>query len=99
MTRSTATLHYVIRGGDYCVFEWYKAGSREGEIALTQSSEFDPDYDGKYTIKKYHGEKVMTEEGWQHGIIELIPLNKNFNTIELDGDCEYRTVGVFKCVL
>ena len=88
-----------IKDGDLCVFEWYKAGSRNGEIVLTQSSEFDPDYDGKYTIKKYHSEKVVTEEGWQHNKVELIPLNKEFNTIVLDAETEYRTIGVLKCVL
>ncbi len=88
-----------IKDGDLCVFEWYKAGSREGEIVLTQSNEFDPDYDGRYTIKKYHSEKVVTEEGWQHSKVELIPLNKDYDVIVLDAESEYRTVGVLKCVL
>ena len=88
-----------IKDGDLCVFEWYKAGSREGEIVLTQSSEFDPDYDGRYTIKKYHSEKVMTEEGWQHSKVDLIPLNKDYDVIELNPESEYRTVGVLKCVM
>lgn len=88
-----------IKDGDLCVFEWYRAGSRNGEIVLTQSSEFDSEYGGKYTIKKYHSEKVVTEEGWQHSKVELIPLNKDFNVIELDEETEYRTIGVFKCVL
>ena len=88
-----------IKDGDYCVFEWYKAGSREGEIVLTQSSELDPDYDGKYTIKKYHSEKVEAEEGWKHSKVELIPLNKDYNTIVLDSDGDYRTVGILKAVI
>ena len=88
-----------IQDGDLCVFEWYKAGSRNGEIVLTQSSEFDSEYDGKYTIKKYHSEKVVTEEGWQHSKVELIPLNKDFDVIELDEETDYRTIGVLKCVL
>ena len=88
-----------IKDGDLCVFEWYKAGSRNGEIVLTQSSEFDSEYGGKYTIKKYHSEKMATEEGWQHSKVELIPLNKDFDVIELDEETEYRTIGVFKCVL
>ena len=70
-----------IKDGDLCVFEWYRAGSRNGEIVLTQSSEFDSDYGSKYTIKKYHSEKVVTEEGWQHSKVELIPLNKHFDVI------------------
>lgn len=88
-----------IKDGDLCVFEWYRAGSRNGEIVLTQSSEFDSEYGAKYTIKKYHSEKVVTEEGWQHSKVELIPLNKDFDMIELDEETEYRTIGVFKCVL
>lgn len=88
-----------IKDGDLCVFEWYRAGSRNGEIVLTQSSEFDSEYGGKYTIKKYHSEKVMTEEGWQHSKVELIPLNKDFDVIELDEETEYRTIGILKCVL
>ncbi|SEV89730.1 Type I restriction-modification system, DNA methylase subunit [Prevotella aff. ruminicola Tc2-24] len=88
-----------IKDGDLCVFEWYRAGSRNGEIVLTQSSEFDSDYGGKYTIKKYHSEKVVTEEGWQHSKVELIPLNKDFDVIVLDEETEYRTIGILKCVL
>ena len=88
-----------IQDGDICVFEWYKAGSRNGEIVLTQSSEFDSEYGGKYTIKKYHSEKVVTEEGWQHSKVELIPLNKDFDVIEFDEETEYRTIGILKCVL
>ena len=89
----------LINDGDLCVFEWYRAGSRNGEIVLSQSSEFDSEYGGKYTIKKYHSEKVVTEEGWQHSKVELIPLNKDFDVIELDEETEYRTIGILKCVL
>ena len=88
-----------IKDGDICVFEWYRAGSRNGEIVLTQSNEFDSDYGGKYTIKKYHSEKTITDEDWKHTKIELIPLNKDYNVIELDSDTEYRTIGVLKCIL
>ena len=88
-----------IQDGDICVFEWYKAGSRNGEIVLTQCSERDLDYGGMYTIKKYHSEKKTTEEGWQHTKVELQPLNKDYDMIALDGETEYRTVGVLKCVL
>ena len=88
-----------IQDGDICVFEWYRAGSRNGEIVLTECSEKDLDYGGMYTIKKYHSEKLVTEEGWQHTKVELVPLNKNYDTIELDGETEYRTIGVLKCVL
>ena len=55
----------IIHDGDLCIFEWYKGGSREGEIVLTQSSDYDPDYDGKYTIKRYHSEKLRSDDNWQ----------------------------------
>ena len=88
-----------IKDGDICVFEWYRGGSRNGEIVLTECNEKDIDYGSMYTIKKYQSEKVVTEEGWQHTKVELIPLNKDYETIEVDSETEYRTVGIFKCVL
>ena len=88
-----------IKDGDICIFEWYNAGSRNGEIVLSQSREYDSEYGGKYTIKRYHSEKAVTEEGWQHSKIELQPLNPDFEPIELDEFGEYKTIGIFKCVL
>lgn len=88
-----------IKDGDICVFEWYNAGTRNDEIVLTQSREYDPEYGGKYTIKRYHSEKTVTEEGWQHSKIELQPINPDFATIELDEYGEYKTIGIFKCLL
>lgn len=88
-----------IKDGDLCVFEWYQAGSRNGEIVLIQSNEFDSEYGDKYTIKKYHSDKVVTEDGWLHSEVELIPLNKDYDVIRLDEETEYRTIGIFKCVL
>ena len=88
-----------IKDGDICIFEWYNAGSRNGEIVLSQSREYDSEYGGKYTIKRYHSEKVVTEEGWQHSKVELQPINPDFELIELDEFGEYRTIGIFKCVL
>lgn len=90
-----------IHDGDICVFEWYHGGSRDGEIVLAQCSDFDRDYDGKYTIKKYHSEKAVTEESWQHTKITLIPLNKSsiYKSFEF-GKNETDTIyGVLKCVL
>lgn len=91
----------TINDGDLCVFEWYGAGSRNGEIVLSQSVEFDPDYDGRYTIKRYHSEKNLIEDGWHHTKIQLVPLNTEYDTIELGPEDEekYRTIGVFKTVI
>lgn len=89
-----------IQDGDICVFEWYRAGSREGEIVLNQIREHDPVFEGPYTIKKYHSVKKQYEDGsWEHEKIQLIPLNKDYDVIELDSENSYRTIGIFKCVL
>ena len=90
-----------IHDGDICIFEWYHGGSRDGEVVLAQCSDFDRDYDGKYTIKLYHSEKAVTEDNWQHTKIMLMPLNKDpqYNAFEFgknETDCIY---GVLKCVL
>ena len=88
-----------IHNGDLCVFEWYRAGSRNNEIVLTQCHDNDPEYDGKYTIKKYYSEKVITDEGWSHSKVELWPLNNDYDVIQLDIESDYKTIGMFKCIL
>lgn len=91
----------IIHDGDLCVFEWYTGGSREGEIVLTQSCDYDPDYDGKYTIKRYHSEKLISEDSWQHSKVQLLPLNPAYHAIDLSSDnpLAFRTIGVLKAVL
>lgn len=91
----------LINDGDLCIFEWYNAGSRDREIVLTQCREFDSDYDGSYTIKRYESEKTVTEDGWQHTRIQLRPLNSEYKTIELDDEdtIQYRTIGILKSVI
>lgn len=92
-----------IKDGDLCVFERYQGGSREGEIVLSQASDYFEEYGGKYTIKKYHSEKMVNEDGVEvHSKIELQPLNaKGFKTIVLQNDVEtqYATIGVLKFVI
>ena len=92
-----------IKNGDLCVFELYgssNAGSRNGEIVLTECPDKDSDTNCHYTIKTYHSEKRQNEDGTLvHTKIELVPLNKDYDVIELDEDTEYRTVGILKYVL
>lgn len=95
-----------IHEGDLCVFSWYArndggAGTRDGEIVLTQCREyFDPDYGGRYTIKKYHSEWKEYDDGTkEQERIELIPLNDAYEKIELSVEDQPVTIGVFKCVL
>ena len=91
----------LIKDGDICIFEWYNAGPRNGEVVLTQCSEVDVDYGGKYTIKKYYSKKVVTEEGWQHTTIQLKPMNPEYSSIMLNPEEaeQYRTIGVLRHVI
>ena len=77
--------------------EWYNqlGGTREDDIVLAECEGIDDEC----TIKKYHSVKVQTEENWRHEIIELIPSNKDYDTIVLDEDSQYRIIGILKCVL
>ena len=88
-----------IKDGSFCVFEKYYGGSREGEIVLTEIKGTDPDYDCAFTIKKYHSEKIKTEEGWEHSTIILKSLNSDCPNIELEEGERYSTFGILKCVL
>lgn len=89
----------LIHDGDICVFEWYTGGSRKGEIVLMQIRDFDPEYDGRYTIKRYDSEKIVTEDYWEHKSITLSPRNPAFEPIVVREDESVRTIGIFKCVL
>ena len=92
-----------IKDGDLCVFELYgpnNAGSREGNIVLTECPSKDTGTDCHYTIKKYHSEFVQNEEGTLvHSKVELIPLNQDYDVIKLNQETEYRTIGILKYVL
>ena len=88
-----------IHDGDLCVFERYTGGSREGEIVLAKVSGEDDDYLCKYTIKKYHSEKIASDESWGHGRIELLPINTDgYSPIVLDDAENYRVLGVLRHV-
>lgn len=74
-----------INDGDYCVFERYSpdnAGSRDGKIVLAKDiTEFDDDYSGRYTIKKYHR---ISEN-----LVELRSINAGHPTFTLEPNEEY----------
>jgi phage repressor protein C with HTH and peptisase S24 domain len=73
-----------IPSGSWCLFRRSPAGSREGRILLVQfNSMTDPEFGGRYTVKKYHSEKTASDEGWRHERVQLMPLNKAFEPIEV----------------
>lgn len=89
-----------IHNGDLCVFERYTGGSREGEIVLAQVSGKDDDYLCRYTIKKYHSEKTVSDDSWEHRKIELLPINTDgYSPIAIDDDGCYQVLGVLRHVI
>ena len=88
-----------INDGDYCLFERYGGGSREGKIVLAEhQGEVDSDYEGAYSIKVYHSKKSYSEDGgWQHESITLQPLNSDYNYINIDAEeaDSFRIIGEF----
>jgi DUF2075 family protein len=63
-----------IPNGSWCLFRKAGAGSREGKIVMVQSRDIqDPDLGGRYTVKRYHSEKNVNPDGWQHQSIILSP--------------------------
>lgn len=81
-----------IEDGDMVICRFYtpqSAGSRNGKMVVAQISEYDGDYDGKYTIKEYRSEK--NADGSRKSIT-LHPLNKDYSPIELTEDDDVRIV-------
>lgn len=81
-----------INDGDYVVCRFYtpdNAGSRNGKVVLATISEFDGDYDGRYTIKEYHSTK--NADGSRQSIT-LKPFNPDFDPIELSENDDVRVV-------
>ncbi len=91
-----------IHDGNLCIFELYQGGSREGDIVLTQCLDKDLDYRCTWTIKKYHSEKHVTEDGtWEHTSIILQSLNHDYENIEIapEDASELKTIGVLVKVI
>lgn len=91
-----------IRDGSWCLFRKCPPGSREGKVVLVQfSGTSDAETGSRYTVKKYHSEKVATEESWVHQRIQLLPLNPEYKLIEVEpGEAEQMiVVGEFVGVL
>ncbi len=79
-----------IPDGSHSIFRAPVQGSRQGKIVLVQHHDLqDPETGGKYTIKRYQSEKVPDGAGgWRHARITLIPINPDFEPIELIPESE-----------
>lgn len=71
-----------IKDGSWNLFRPCPQGSREGRIVIVQfKSMGDPENGGRFTVKKYHSAKTLSEDTWQHDRIELLPLNTDYEPI------------------
>lgn len=77
----------AIPDGSYCLFQSHVVGARQERIVLVQHRDVaDAETGGSYTLKVYRSEKVADGEGaWRHSKIRLIPINPEYNVIELEG--------------
>ncbi|WP_421621440.1 DNA/RNA helicase domain-containing protein [Alkalilimnicola ehrlichii] len=88
-----------IPNGSWCVFRANPAGTREGKIVLVAHRDIQDDDTGeRYTIKRYHSEKAVGDDGsWYHTRIVLKPESRHFGyrDIELTEDAvtELRVIG------
>lgn len=88
-----------IEDGDWVICRFYtpdNGGSRNGKMVIAQISEYDGDYDGKYTLKEYHSEK--NADGSRKSIT-LRPLNKAYSPIELHEEDDVKVVAVVEAVM
>jgi len=68
------SMNKIIPNGSICLFRKDEGGSRNGVICLVESATQHLDESGaKYTIKEYMSKKTITEDGWNHREIHLIP--------------------------
>lgn len=68
------SMNRVIPNGSFALFKYYSGGSRNGKIVLVENRDLqDEDFNSAFTIKTYLSEKVVTEVGWQHTSITLLP--------------------------
>lgn len=68
------SMNRIIPNGSICLFKKYTGGSRNGKIVLVENVDIqDPDFHSAFTIKTYASEKIVTEEGWAHTSIRLMP--------------------------
>lgn len=92
----------TIPSESWCLFRPTPAGSREGKVLLVQvNTHMDPEDGGRYTLKRYHSAKQVTEDGWEHATIELQPLNKAYEIIQVlpEQSSDLRVIGEFVCLI
>ena len=81
-----------IPDGSFCLFSAPVTGTRQGRILLVQlDDEFDPETGQRFTVKVYKSEKSEdADDSWRHVKVTLLPINRDFNPIEIRAEEESR---------
>jgi len=98
------SMNRVIPNGSIALFKHYSGGSRNGKIVLIENLDIqDQDFNSAFTVKTYSSEKIVTEEGWSHSAIKLLPNSYDDSYFELIIDehngSSMRIIGEFIAVL
>lgn len=97
------SMNRKIPNGSWCLFRFNPAGSRDGKIVLVQLQDLQDPENGKFTIKRYHSEKKVNGELWEHTRIHLSPESTHsvYDTIVLEAEDTFRfqIMGEFIAVL
>lgn len=92
----------LIPDGSLALFRHPVVGSRQGMVLLIWRQGASQ-LGGEFTVKRYSSVKRVTEEGWRHERIRLVPVNPEFDAFELEpSDMEsgpYKALGEFVQVL
>lgn len=68
------SMNRVIPNDSICLFKFYRGGTRNGKIVLVENLDIqDADFNSAFTVKTYMSEKIITDEGWNHAVIKLLP--------------------------
>ena len=82
-----------IPDGAWCLFRSPVTGTRQGRTLLVQLRDaVDPDTDQRYTVKRYESRRVRRGDSWRHERIRLLPLNPEFDPIEIGKEDEVQFI-------
>lgn len=92
----------LIPDGSLALFRYPVVGSRQGMVLLIWRKGAS-ELGGEFTVKRYSSVKRVSEEGWRHERIRLVPVNPEFDAFELEPseleDGPYRVLGEFVQVI
>jgi phage repressor protein C with HTH and peptisase S24 domain len=72
-----------IPDGSLNIFEAGVAGSRQGIIVLAELPGF-AETTARFTVKKYSSVKRQEGETWRHESVTLLPLNREYEPVEVE---------------